>query len=91
MHARRRPGTPVLTARRVRVPLLCARQPEPTRRLFERATSLRLSSKKMKFLFSRYLTYARSQENTALVAHVRDKARAFVVAALATAEGSRWT
>ena len=29
-------------------------EPEPTRRLFERATSLRLSSKKMKFFFGRY-------------------------------------
>ena len=39
---------------------------EPTRRLFERATSLRLSSKKMKYFFSRYLTYARGVADAAL-------------------------
>ena len=44
---------------------------EAFQRLFERATSLRLSSKKMKFLFSRYLAYARAQADAALVERVR--------------------
>ena len=62
-------------------------EPEPTRSVLERATSLRLSSKKMKFLFSRYLTYAREQADAALVAHVKDKAREWVASAVASAEG----
>jgi len=51
---------------------------EPTRRLLERVTSLRLSSKKMKFFFSRYLTYARDAGDDALVAQVKEKARVWV-------------
>jgi len=54
---------------------------EPTRHLFERVTSLRLSSKKMKYFFSRYLTYARGLGDASLVAHVKDKARAWVESA----------
>lgn len=54
--------------------------------LFDRATSLRLSSKKMKFLFGRYLTYARGQTSDArLVAHVKDKARTWVASAVSVA------
>jgi hypothetical protein len=39
---------------------------------------LRLSSKKMKFFFSRYLTYARDAGDDALVAQVKEKARVWV-------------
>ena len=56
---------------------------EPTRRVFERATSLKLSSKKMKFFFTRYLTYAREKGTAELVAHVKAKAKAFVESAAA--------
>ena len=59
---------------------------EATRRVFERATSLRLSSKKMKFFFSRYLEYARECGDANLVSHVKEKARAFVESAAASAE-----
>ena len=56
---------------------------EPSKRLFERATSLKLSSKKMKFFFTRYLTFAREQGDAELIAHVKEKARAFVESAAA--------
>jgi rRNA biogenesis protein RRP5 len=59
---------------------------EPIGRVFERATSLRLSSKKMKFFFTRYLTYARERGSPELVAHVKEKARAFVESAGAGAD-----
>lgn len=62
-------------------------QSEPTRRLFERATSLRLSSKKMKYFFSRYLTYARSASDSELVAQVKAKARAYVESVAGGSEG----
>jgi len=61
-------------------------EPKPTRRLFERVTSLRLSSKKMKFFFSRYLTYARTTGDATLVTHVKDKARAWVESAAGEVE-----
>ena len=49
-----------------------------TRRLFERVTSLRHSSKKTKFFFGRYLAYARDVGDAALVKHVKERARAWV-------------
>ena len=53
-----------------------------TRRLFERVTSLRLSSKKMKFFFKRYLEYARGvAADDELVEHVKERARAWVESA----------
>eukprot|EP01052_Picozoa_sp_SAG31_P017910 SAG31_NODE_1247_length_9127_cov_2.629929_3_plen_1785_part_00 len=49
------------------------------RRLFERATSLQLSTKKMKFLFKRYLEYAKnSNADAATIEHIREKARSYV-------------
>ena len=51
------------------------------RRLFERVTALRLSSKKMKFFFKRYLAYARAAGDEELVEHVKEKARAWVESA----------
>jgi len=49
------------------------------RRLFERATSLQLSTKKMKFLFKRYLEYAKkSKAHASIVAHIKEKARSYV-------------
>ena len=48
------------------------------RALFERVTSLNLSSKKMKFFFKRYLDFEKTEGNAGTVQHVKDKARAFV-------------
>ena len=48
------------------------------RKLFERVTSLRHSSKKTKFFFGRYLAYARDVGDAALVKHVKERARAWV-------------
>ena len=62
-------------------------EPEPTRRVLERCTSLRLSSKKMKFLFTRYLTYAREEGDAKLIAHVKEKARSWVESAAAAGGG----
>ena len=48
------------------------------RALFERATSLSLPPKKMKFLFKRYLDYERERGTAAGVAHVKRRALEFV-------------
>ena len=50
------------------------------RRLFERATSLSLSTKKMKFLFKKNLEYAKSNGDQKMVARVKARARAHVEA-----------
>ena len=48
-------------------------------RLFERATSLQLSTKKMKFLFKRYLEYAKATDaDAATIDHIKEKARSYV-------------
>ena len=61
---------------------------DATRRLFERVTSLRLSSKKMKFFFKRYLEYARrGAADDELVEHVKERARAWVESATEAEEG----
>lgn len=57
--------------------------PRATRRLFERVISLKMSSKKAKFFFKRYLQYAADTADGALTEHVKDKARAWVEAATA--------
>jgi len=62
---------------------LRAGEPGCIESLFDRVTSLRLSSKKMKFFFSRYLQYARNARNEELVSHVKEKAREFVESAAA--------
>eukprot|EP00048_Salpingoeca_helianthica_P008104 m.118546 g.118546 ORF g.118546 m.118546 type:complete len:1861 (+) comp14514_c1_seq1:75-5657(+) len=49
-----------------------------TRALFERITTLSLSTKKMKHFFKRYLEFEKSQDNEAGVEHVKAKARAYV-------------
>lgn len=59
------------------------RDPRATRRLFERVVSLKMSSKKAKFFFKRYLQYAADTADAALTEHVKDKARAWVEAATA--------
>ena len=56
---------------------------DAVRRLFERVITLRLSSKKVKFFFSRYLKYAREVEDDELVAHVQARAREWVEGATA--------
>ena len=48
------------------------------RALFERATSLQLPAKKMKFLFKRYLEYEREHGDENTVAHVKQRAMDFV-------------
>ena len=59
---------------------------DSAKRVFERATSLKLSSKKMKFFFTRYLAFARDHGTPELVAHVKEKARAYVESAGAAGE-----
>eukprot|EP01116_Phalansterium_solitarium_P003177 TRINITY_DN1386_c1_g1_i1.p1 TRINITY_DN1386_c1_g1~~TRINITY_DN1386_c1_g1_i1.p1 ORF type:complete len:2083 (+),score=1015.05 TRINITY_DN1386_c1_g1_i1:162-6410(+) len=53
---------------------------ETTRHLFERVTSLSLSSKKMKHFFKRYLEFEKQHGDAALVERVKDKARQYVAA-----------
>jgi hypothetical protein len=48
------------------------------RNLFERITSLKLSSKKMKFAFKRYLDFEKTEGTEATIQHVKDLARAYV-------------
>ncbi|KAJ3098421.1 hypothetical protein HDU97_004005 [Phlyctochytrium planicorne] len=49
-----------------------------TRRLFERSITLKLSSKKMKFLFKKYLDFEKSFGTDAGVENVKQKAMAYV-------------
>jgi rRNA biogenesis protein RRP5 len=49
-----------------------------TRSLFDRATSLSLSTKKMKFLFKRYLDFERTEGDAATQERVRTKARQYI-------------
>ena len=51
-----------------------------TRDLYERLTSLKLSSKKMKHAFKRFLEFEKTEGNESTAQHVKDKARAFVLA-----------
>ena len=53
-------------------------EPGPIRSLFERAVSLKLSSKKAKYFFKRYLQYASDAGDAALVEKVKAMARAWV-------------
>ena len=48
------------------------------RELFERAIHLKLSSKRMKFFFKRYLTFEEQYGNEATVLAVKEKALAYV-------------
>lgn len=48
------------------------------RNLFERATSLHIPPKKMKFLFKRYLEYETKHGTAATVKKVKDAAKAYV-------------
>jgi hypothetical protein len=48
------------------------------RRLFERIIHLKLSTKKMKFFFKRYLEFESAHGTAEQVQHVRDAARAYV-------------
>ncbi len=48
------------------------------RQLYERATSLNLSTKKMKFFFKRFLDFEREHGTADQQEHVRAKARAYV-------------
>ncbi len=48
------------------------------RALFERITTLSLSTKKMKHFFKRYLEFEKAQGNEAGVEHVKAKARTYV-------------
>ncbi|KAI9013729.1 hypothetical protein CLU79DRAFT_387856 [Phycomyces nitens] len=51
---------------------------ELIRRLFERATSLKFSSKKMKSLFKKWLQYESANGTEADIEHVKEKALAYV-------------
>ena len=48
------------------------------RHLYERATSLNLSSKKMKFFFKRWLNFEKKVGDDEAVEHVKQKAREYV-------------
>ena len=50
------------------------------RHLFDRVTSLSLSSKKMKNFFKRYLEYAKTTDDATLVDKVKEKARSYIEA-----------
>jgi rRNA biogenesis protein RRP5 len=50
------------------------------RRLCDRATSMNLSTKKMKFLFKKHLEYAKAMGDAKAVETVKAKARAYVEA-----------
>lgn len=56
--------------------------PERTRSLFERATSLSLPPKKMRLLFKRWLEYEKRHGDGASVEHVKRRALAFVEGAV---------
>jgi rRNA biogenesis protein RRP5 len=49
-----------------------------TRRLFERSIHLKLSSKKMKFLFKKYLEFEKKFGTEETQQHVKDKAIEYV-------------
>lgn len=49
------------------------------RNLFEKVTTLNLSSKKMRYFFERYLKFEREYGTKETVAHVREKARQYVL------------
>jgi rRNA biogenesis protein RRP5 len=53
--------------------------------LFDRATSLSLSTKKMKFLFKRYLDFERTEGDAATQERVRTKARQYIESKTGTA------
>lgn len=48
------------------------------RALFERVTSLNLSSKKMKFFFKKYLEFEKTEGDEDTVEHVKQAARAYI-------------
>ncbi|KAJ2456350.1 rRNA biogenesis protein rrp5 [Coemansia sp. RSA 2336] len=51
---------------------------EHTRKLFERVTSMKHSSKKMKFLFKRWLKFEKDHGSEATIEHVKQRAREYV-------------
>lgn len=55
---------------------------DTARRLFERATSLKLSSKKMKFFFKKFLAFEREHGSKQTVREVTERARAYVESVL---------
>ncbi len=57
------------------------------RRLFERTISLKLSTKKMKFFFKKYLDFERASGNERGVEHVKQAAMAYVES-LGAAQGA---
>ena len=75
---------PILTPSRSLPPpqeVKLADQPR-IRALFERATSLSLPAKKMKFLFKRWLEYEKGAGDAAAVEHVKKRAMEFVESTL---------
>jgi len=53
---------------------------EAIRHIFDKATSLFLSAKKMKFLFKRYLTFEKQHGNAAGIEKVKRKAQEYLAA-----------
>lgn len=51
---------------------------DAVRRLFERIIHVKLSSKKMKFFFKKYLEFEAAHGTSDTVQHVRDAAKAYV-------------
>lgn len=49
------------------------------RNLFEKVTTLQLSSKKMRYFFERYLKFEKEHGTKESVGHVREKARQYVL------------
>ena len=67
--------------------LLChSLSPCPSREVLERAVHLKLSAKKMKLMFKRYLEFERQHGTPAGIEAVKDKARTYVEAKMAQQE-----
>ena len=67
------------------VAALLAGDVDSTRRLFERAISLKLSSKKMRFFFKKYRSFETAHGSKESVQRVTEQARAYVESVLAQA------
>jgi rRNA biogenesis protein RRP5 len=57
---------------------LCLGDVEHARRLFERAVHVKQSTKKVKFLFKKFLAFEMERGTPETVEHVRNAARAYV-------------
>ena len=60
------------------VTCLLYKKKKHSRELFERAIHLKISAKKMKFVFKRYVEFEKAHGTNAHVESVREKARTYV-------------